>query len=187
MAGEIHSLLSTAVLTVPSMGSSAGLRTQSPRHVVDGEEYHCAGRGNDKAGGVQLGNASYAEQVERPTPDHSPRDPEGDIEGKPFARFVDQLTADEPNDQAEHYPRDDRRSLNSLPRGSSLLNYLVRPEQQRGRNCEAERLGGPEIDDQLESAGLLYWQLGGLHASQNTIDVGSGLTEQSDVVDAVAQ
>jgi hypothetical protein len=35
------------------------------------------------------------------------------------------------------------------------LDHLIRAQQQRLRECEAERLGRLEIDDQLELRGLL--------------------------------
>ena len=40
-----------------------------------------------------------------------------------------------------------------------LLDDLVRPQQQRLRDRAPERLGGLEIDDQLELRGLLDWQV----------------------------
>ncbi len=119
------------------MGSSRS-RTQSPCHVVDGQEYHCSNRDNDETGNVQLGHVSYVKQVERPAADRSLHDTEGDIEGQPFPWFGDQLTADEPYDQAKRYPRDDRRSLTLPPGGSSLLNNLIRPQQQRRWDRQAE-------------------------------------------------
>ena len=36
-----------------------------------------------------------------------------------------------------------------------LLDDLIRPRQQRGRDREAERLGGFEVDDQLKFRGVL--------------------------------
>jgi len=35
-----------------------------------------------------------------------------------------------------------------------LFNNLIRPQQQRRRDGEAERLGGLEVDDQLELRSL---------------------------------
>jgi hypothetical protein len=42
-----------------------------------------------------------------------------------------------------------------------LFDDLVRPPQHRRRDREAERLGGFEVDDQLELRRLLDWQVGG--------------------------
>src|SRR5262245_56336309 len=39
------------------------------------------------------------------------------------------------------------------------LDHLVRARQQRWRDCEAESLGGLEVDDQLELCGLLDWEV----------------------------
>ena len=41
------------------------------------------------------------------------------------------------------------------------LDHLVRPQQQRRRDRQAERLGGLEVDDQLELGGLLDGEVGG--------------------------
>src|SRR5882762_5940878 len=38
---------------------------------------------------------------------------------------------------------------------SRLLDDLIRPKQERGRDSQAEGLGGLEVDDQLELRGLL--------------------------------
>jgi len=47
----------------------------------------------------------------------------------------------------------------------ALLDQLVRPYQERLRNRESERLGGLEIDDQLERRRLLDGKVGGLGAT----------------------
>jgi hypothetical protein len=44
--------------------------------------------------------------------------------------------------------------------GGPLLDYLVRPRQQRWRDREAERLGGFEVDDELELRRLLDGKVG---------------------------
>ena len=53
------------------------------------------------------------------------------------------------------------QSDRSLTQGGSqgwlvakLLDHLIRPLQERGRDREAERLGGLEVDHQLELRGL---------------------------------
>jgi hypothetical protein len=47
----------------------------------------------------------------------------------------------------------------------ALLDHLVRPPQHRGRDGEAERLRGLEVDDQFELRGLLDRKVGGLGPS----------------------
>jgi hypothetical protein len=42
-----------------------------------------------------------------------------------------------------------------------LLDYLVGAGEMRGWNGEAERPGGPKVDDQLERLGLLDRNIGG--------------------------
>ena len=47
---------------------------------------------------------------------------------------------------------------------TSLLDHLVRLEEKRRGDREPERLGGLEIDNQLEFHGLLHREVGGLRA-----------------------
>jgi len=54
--------------------------------------------------------------------------------------------------------------------GASLNNF-VGPREQRGRNCESERLSSLEIDYQLVLHRSLYWKVGRLLALENAIDV----------------
>src|SRR2546427_111404 len=49
-------------------------------------------------------------------------------------------------------------------------NHLIRPQQQRGWDGEAERFRGLEVDDQLELGGLLDGQISGLGALQDLVD-----------------
>ena len=41
-----------------------------------------------------------------------------------------------------------------VQRITHLFNHLVGPSEQHGRNCETDRPGGLEIDNQLEAGGL---------------------------------
>src|SRR5262245_29654364 len=54
---------------------------------------------------------------------------------------------------------------------SPSLNHLIRPGQQRRRNRQAERLGGLEVDGDLEPRRLLYGEVGGLRAFEDSIDI----------------
>ena len=45
-----------------------------------------------------------------------------------------------------------------------LFDDFVGAGEQRGRHVDAEHLGGLQIDDELESGGLLHRQIGGLGA-----------------------
>src|SRR4030095_4996282 len=53
----------------------------------------------------------------------------------------------------------------------SLLDHLIRPRQQRRRDRQAERLGGLEVDDQLELGGLLDRKVSRLRPLENAIDI----------------
>jgi hypothetical protein len=57
-----------------------------------------------------------------------------------------------------------RRSKLSALRDASLLDHLIGSRQQRFRDGEAERLGGFEVDDELELGRLHNRQVGGFLA-----------------------
>jgi hypothetical protein len=52
-----------------------------------------------------------------------------------------------------------------------LLDHLIRPLQEGGRDGQAERLRSLEVDDQLELLGLLDGQVGGIGAPDNPVHV----------------
>src|SRR5215472_1848846 len=49
------------------------------------------------------------------------------------------------------------------------LNHFIRPPQQRRRNGKAERLGGLEVDDEIELVRLLNWEVARFGALQDPI------------------
>src|SRR5262245_66342910 len=55
------------------------------------------------------------------------------------------------------------------------FNHLVGEREQPVRNLEAERLGGLEVDHQLELGRLLDRQIARLGALENPADVNAGL------------
>src|SRR6185436_18650408 len=57
-------------------------------------------------------------------------------------------------------------------RGGPSFDYLIRPREQRGRNRQAEGLGGLEVDDELELGWLFDRQVGRLRALEDLIDEG---------------
>src|SRR5262249_30440918 len=58
------------------------------------------------------------------------------------------------------------------------VDHLVRPQQQRGRDREAERLGGLHVDDEIKFRGLLDGQVSGLGALEDLVNVGRGTPKQ---------
>ena len=59
-----------------------------------------------------------------------------------------------------------------------LLDDLIRPQQERLRDRQAERLGGSEIYDQLELGRLLNGEVSGLGALEDLVHVSRGPSEQ---------
>jgi len=70
-------------------------------------------------------------------------------------------------------PRREQGHQKGRPAAASL-DRLIRPQQQRRRNREAERLRGLEVDDQLELGGLLDGKISRLGALQDPVDVSGG-------------
>jgi hypothetical protein len=58
-----------------------------------------------------------------------------------------------------------------------LLDHLIGPRQQRRRDREAKGLGGLEVDDELESRGLLHRQISRPGAFENPVDIASRATQ----------
>src|SRR5438132_14429924 len=54
------------------------------------------------------------------------------------------------------------------------MDHLICPLPQGLRNRQTERLGGLEVDDQLEPGGLLHRKIAGLGALEDLVHVGGG-------------
>ena len=65
------------------------------------------------------------------------------------------------------------------------LNDLVRPPEHRWRDRQVERLGGFQVDHQLELRWLLDRQIGRLGALEDLIDVGGRAPEEIRVISTV--
>src|SRR5215470_13199175 len=71
-------------------------------------------------------------------------------------------------------------------RGGPSLNDLIRPRQHRRRDGQAERLGGLEVDDELELGRLLDREIGGLGTLEDLCHIGSGASIEISEIRAVA-
>src|SRR6266478_8079748 len=58
------------------------------------------------------------------------------------------------------------------------FDHLVGTSEQRGRQVKAECLCGLEVDDQLEFGRLFDWDVAGIRAAQNLVDIVGGALEQ---------
>src|SRR6266446_9858263 len=58
----------------------------------------------------------------------------------------------------------------------ALFDHLVGADEERGRNCEAERLGGFQVDRHLKFGRLHDRQIGGLFTLENSPGVSTDLT-----------
>src|SRR5262249_55640458 len=68
--------------------------------------------------------------------------------------------------------------------GASLNNFVCAREQ-RGRNCEGERLSSLEIDYQLVLHRSLYWKVGRLLTNEDAIDVASRAPKEVHRINAI--
>jgi hypothetical protein len=66
-----------------------------------------------------------------------------------------------------------------------LFDHLVGAAEQRHRNVETERVSGLEVDHQFEFGRALHWQVGGLLALKDAIDVASSLPAWIDRVRSI--
>src|SRR5262249_54873300 len=66
------------------------------------------------------------------------------------------------------------RRRTHAPQQAGLFDQLVGAAAQRERHSQAERLGGLQVDDQLDLRGLLHRQVGGLLALEDATGVDAG-------------
>ena len=66
--------------------------------------------------------------------------------------------------------------MSNRSKAAQLLDHLVGADEQSGRHSKAERLGGLEIDEQLNFYRLLHRQIGWVVALENPTGVDTCLT-----------
>jgi hypothetical protein len=59
----------------------------------------------------------------------------------------------------------------AIPEPSRLLYDLISPREQRGRHIKPEGLRGPQVQHQFVLGRRLHWEVGGLVAFEDAIDV----------------
>jgi len=59
-----------------------------------------------------------------------------------------------------------RPAVSNRSKAAFLFDHLVGAGEQHGRDVEAQRLGGLEVDDELKPRGLLHWHVRGPAAPQ---------------------
>ena len=67
-----------------------------------------------------------------------------------------------------------------------LFDQLVGAAGQRQRDGDAKRLGGLEVDEQLQLRGLLHRQIGGLLAFEDAVGVDADLAKLVRIVGPIA-
>jgi hypothetical protein len=63
---------------------------------------------------------------------------------------------------------------------TALLAHLIRPSQERLRDRQADGLGGLEVDEELELAGLLDREVARPGVLEDLVDVDGGMGGQSE-------
>ena len=71
-----------------------------------------------------------------------------------------------------------RRSVVPVVSNLESLEHLIRPRQHVRRNCQADLLGGFQIDDELKFRRLLDRQVGWLCSFENLVDIDGGAPVQ---------
>src|SRR5579883_1747834 len=78
-----------------------------------------------------------------------------------------------------------RSKFNMRPSGTSSLDHLVGPAEQRNRDFEAEGLRGLDVDHQLECCRLLDRNVSRPCPTENLANKGYYLAMHGNVIDAV--
>jgi hypothetical protein len=66
-----------------------------------------------------------------------------------------------------------------------LFNDLISPREERGRHIDPERLGGRHVDHQLVARRCLHWEVGGLLAFEEAINIAGRLPERVDRIGTI--
>src|SRR6266576_1026111 len=68
-----------------------------------------------------------------------------------------------------------------------LFDHLVGCGEQFVWDGDSERLGGLEVDHQLEFGGFLNWQLSWVRTLENTIHVTGSLLPEVEIIDSIGE
>src|SRR5262245_38630859 len=99
--------------TAAATARSSGRRSQK---AVSPQKDDRAHDGDTKAIDIQTRDPRHAGQAEQPATNNGADNAQNDVEDQAFPGLIHELVADEPCDQPEDYPGDDRHDWISFPR-----------------------------------------------------------------------
>ena len=70
---------------------------------------------------------------------------------------------------------------------NSSFDHLVGTDEERLRDCESERFGGPEVNHQLELGRLFDRKVGGFRAPEDAIHIIGTAAEQTLIIRSIGQ
>src|SRR3954470_20052762 len=111
------------------------VRSAAGDHMVDPQHDHGPDDGHDQAVDVQTGHPGRAEEAEQKAADYGADNSQHDIQYHALACLVDDLAANEPGDQAENDPRQNRHHFDPFTERS--FSECSRITQNTASTCRS--------------------------------------------------